>query len=67
MLPSTQSFVEPIGKRAVRHHILGEKALSERECIQEENTTSIAIYKAELERRMEGVGSMGKEREKERQ
>ena len=30
------------------------------------NTTSIAIYKAELERRMEGVGSMGKEREKER-
>ena len=27
------------------------------------NTTSIAIYKAELERRMEGVGSMGKERE----
>ena len=29
-----QSFVEPIGKRAVRHHILGEKALSEKECIQ---------------------------------
>lgn len=67
ILPSMESFVEPIGKIAVRHRILGEKTLSQRECIQEENKTWIAIDKAKLERWMEGVGSMGKEREKERQ
>lgn len=43
ILPSMESFVEPIGKIAVRHQILGEKTLSQRECIQEENKTWIAI------------------------
>lgn len=48
-------FVKPVGKIAIRHHILGGKPLSRRECIQEENKTWIAIYKAEFERQMEGV------------
>lgn len=66
LLPSTEVFVWLAGMRECRQHILGEKPLSQRECIQGENRAWIAVSKGKFERQMEGLDSMGKEGRKER-